>query len=399
MNQNDFDKTYQRIQQTINDAADNLQRIIDNPLWKSIYGNQPNPIKKNESGNTDPAARSAGSTSPQTPSGSGTASGGSGSSTQQKTRPRLFGNTTGKKAGGFISLFSGLFLTLVGSIRTITSLVSFASANMSAFAFSFAFAWALVLLSAGLFLTFNGGSILTRVKRFRLYVEALGKKSYIDLDDLSEKTGKSKRALKKDLKKMIKQHYFLEGHLDEEEENLIITNETFEDYLKLQEQMKLQQEEAEKLSEDGFDEEGRAIISQGEFYLKKIKEANDNLPGEVISAKLYELENVINRILEEVRKQPGSAGELRKLMNYYLPTTWKLLDAYQEVESQPVKTQQMVETQHEIEETLDTINDAFKRLLDQLFMKKAWDISTDISALNSMLVQEGLKDSDYALKQ
>ena len=376
-----------------------LQRIIDNPLWSSIYGNQPNPIKKNESGNTDPAARSVGSTSPQTPSGSGNVSGGSGKPAQQKPRPRLFENTTGKKVGGFISLFSGLFLTIVGAIRTVGSIVQLATSNMTVFTFSFAFAWATILLGAGLFLTFNGGNILSRIKRFRAYVAALGKKSYIDLDDLSEKTGKSKRALKKDLKDMIKRQYFLQGHLDEEEENLIVSNETFQEYLKLQEQMKQKEAEAEKLAEDGFDEEGREIVRQGEYYLNKIKEANDNLPGEVISAKLYELENVINRILEEVRKQPESAGELRKLMNYYLPTTWKLLDAYQEVENQPVKTQQMIETEKEIEETLDTINDAFKRLLDQLFMKKAWDISTDISALNSMLVQEGLKDGEYALKQ
>ena len=397
MNQNDFDRTYERIQQTINDAADNLQRIIDNPLWSSIYGNQPNPIKKNASGSANVAAREGADQDGQRSTGSTGSSGGQ--NTAPKPRPRLFESMTRKKAGGIIALISGLFLTLVGSIRVVAAIVALATASMSAFAFSFAFAWAILLLAAGLFLAFNGGNLLSRIKRFRRYVEALGKKSYIDLDDLSEKTGKSKRALKKDLKDMIKRQYFLQGHLDEEEENLIVSNETYQDYLKLQEQMKLEQQEADQLSKDGFDEEGRAIISQGEFYLNKIKEANDNLPGEVISAKLYELENVINRILEEVRKQPESAGELRKLMNYYLPTTWKLLDAYQEVENQPVKTQQMIETQKEIEDTLDTINDAFKRLLDQLFMKKAWDISTDISALNSMLVQEGLKDGEYALKQ
>ena len=49
----------------------------------------------------------------------------------------------------------------------------------------------------------------------------------------------------------------------------------------------------------------------------------------------------------------------------------------------------------EIEETLDTLNSAFEKLLDDLFEEQAWDISSDISVLNTMLAQEGLTGNRF----
>ena len=82
-------------------------------------------------------------------------------------------------------------------------------------------------------------------------------------------------------------------------------------------------------------------------------------------------------------------------MNYYLPTIWKLLETYKEINDEPIVTEQMARTQQEIEQTIDTINDAFENLLEQLFRNKAWDVSSDISVLNTMLAQDGIKDSGF----
>ena len=101
---------------------------------------------------------------------------------------------------------------------------------------------------------------------------------------------------------------------------------------------------------------------------------------------------MISRILVEIKNQPGKATDLRRMMNYYLPTTWNLLQTYKQIEDEPVKTQQMLSTQKEIEETIDMVHDAFENLLDRLFRDKSWDVSADISVLNSMLKQDSLKD-------
>ena len=79
-------------------------------------------------------------------------------------------------------------------------------------------------------------------------------------------------------------------------------------------------------------------------------------------------------------------------MNYYLPTTTKLVDAYQELYDQPAAGENMAGTKKEIEDTLDTINFAFEKLLDRFFQDTAWDISTDITVMKTMLAQEGLMD-------
>jgi len=85
-------------------------------------------------------------------------------------------------------------------------------------------------------------------------------------------------------------------------------------------------------------------------------------------------------------------------MEYYLPTTVKLLDAYEELDKQPVQGENITNGKGEIEKTLDTLNVAFEKLLDSLFEDTAWDVATDISVLHTMLAQEGLTESGMKAK-
>lgn len=73
-----------------------------------------------------------------------------------------------------------------------------------------------------------------------------------------------------------------------------------------------------------------------------------------------------------------------------MPTTWKLLDSYRNFDREPIQSENIRKTKKEIEQTLDTINEAFEKLLNDLFQTTAWDISSDISVLEAMLAQEGL---------
>ena len=70
----------------------------------------------------------------------------------------------------------------------------------------------------------------------------------------------------------------------------------------------------------------------------------------------------------------------------------KLLDAYEELDRQPVQGENIRNGKLEIEKTLDTLNLAFEKLLDSLFEDTAWDVATDISVLQTMLAQEGLTE-------
>ena len=93
-----------------------------------------------------------------------------------------------------------------------------------------------------------------------------------------------------------------------------------------------------------------------------------------------------------MEQNPDCVADIKKLMDYYLPTTVKLLKTYAEMDAQPVDGVNIQATKKEIEDMLDMINAAFEKLLDSLFQDAAWDVSSDISVLQTMLAQEGLTE-------
>ena len=135
-------------------------------------------------------------------------------------------------------------------------------------------------------------------------------------------------------------------------------------------------------------------------YLLKVRNYNDEIPDtEIMSQKLYQLENIMKRIFEQVKRNPSSAKELRKFMTYYLPTTDKLLASYREVSAPGATGDNILSTKQEIESAMDVINKAFENLLDKLFEDTAWDVSTDISVMKTMMAQDGLTGSDLQVEK
>ncbi len=133
-----------------------------------------------------------------------------------------------------------------------------------------------------------------------------------------------------------------------------------------------------------------AMIAQGRDCIRRLRDMNDNIPGEAISAKLFRLENLLKEIFESLREHPKQMPQMQKFMNYYLPTTIKLVGAYEEFDSLSVQGEEIAEAKAEIEKTLDTINKAFGELLNKLFRDTAYDVTTDAQVLQTMLAKEGL---------
>ena len=97
-------------------------------------------------------------------------------------------------------------------------------------------------------------------------------------------------------------------------------------------------------------------------FIRKIHECNEAIPGEEISAKISRMEMLVDRIFDRVEENPQSVSDIRKLMEYYLPTTIKLLEAYEQLDRQPVDGENIQTAKREIEATLDTLNTAFEKL-------------------------------------
>lgn len=134
------------------------------------------------------------------------------------------------------------------------------------------------------------------------------------------------------------------------------------------------------------------LILQGQETLRQIKMLKTQIKDKQMQEKMTRLETLAGKIFDHVAKNPAKAPQIRKFMNYYLPTTLKLLHTYAEVSSQGIRGKNITATMTKIEMIMDTIVIAFEKQLDNLFGADALDISTDITVLEGMLQREGLAE-------
>ena len=308
----------------------------------------------------------------------------------------LFAGSGKRKGGAIAILIIGIIITAVSFAPfCIFLLGTLWAADMVGASISAVF---LVLMALGIVFIVKGGSSLSLSKRFEKYVRVLDGQEYIDIKMLAQYCHMPQQDVLKGVKKMLRKGWFLEGHLDNREECLMVSDDAYEQYLTAVKNAKLREEEKAKRQQEEMEKNGgltpevRAILKKGNEYIESIHRSNDAIPGEEISNKIYRMEMLVKRILQQTEAHSENAPDLRKLMEYYLPMTVKLLKAYEELDSQPVNGENIASSKKEIEDTLDTLNVAFEKLLDSMFKDTAWDVSSDISVLQTMLAQEGLTD-------
>ena len=316
---------------------------------------------------------------------------------EEKAKERmltLYDRNTGGRMKGMMLAISGgilasgmglgtLVLSVFGTVGHMSSLVLGGTCFLAAGAL------------AGVGLLTGGIKKLGKLERFQKYIGTLGTHTYCNFEQLSAAVGKPVKFVKKDVKKMISDGWFRQGHIDAQETCLITSNETYQQYTQTAKALEEKKQEEERRQAD-LSPEVQEVLDKGNEFLDKIHKSNDAIPGVEISAKISRMELIVEKIFERAQKHPEIIPDLKKMMNYYLPMTVKLLDAYEEMDRMPVQGENIQSSKKEIEDTLDTLNQAFEKLLDYVFQDTAWDVSSDISVLHTLLAQEGLTDDDFA---
>lgn len=128
--------------------------------------------------------------------------------------------------------------------------------------------------------------------------------------------------------------------------------------------------------------------------LDDLHRVNQAIPDETMTDKIARLETVSAKIFEQAKSDPTKLPHMRKFMDYYLPTSLKLLKTYAELDAQGVEGENISESKHRIEQTMDTLVVAFENQLDQLFRGDALDVSADIDVMQNMLRADGLTGDD-----
>ncbi|HBA47766.1 MAG TPA: hypothetical protein DCZ91_08190 [Lachnospiraceae bacterium] len=255
-----------------------------------------------------------------------------------------------------------------------------------------------------------------RLKRAERYLQLCDYRVYGQIEHLAKGTGKSRSYVIRDLQKMLELGIFPEGHLDEQKTCFMLNDVVYRQYLEAENNRHLRELESRKALEDkkaeqpageqeqpapevsrAQESELHSMVDEGMEYIRKLRDLNDRIPGEVISAKLFCLENLLRDIFESVKQHPEQMDRMHKLMSYYLPTTLKLVESYERFDKVSAPGPDIIKAKAEIENTLDTINQAFRELLNNLFQDSVFDVTTDAQVLKTMLAKEGLtRDMDFA---
>lgn len=316
---------------------------------------------------------------------------------ETKNLPVLYSKGNKQTVLGILRIVGGSLLSTLSFVGLVFSVIFSILAEQVLFTIPAGIA--LSCCALGVWLLSGGIQALNRMSRFKVYQRTLGQKTYCTLERLARSVGKSGKYVRREVERMIREGLFLEGHLDREKTMLITSDETyrsFEEGRKLLEEKQRQEaeEKARQEVQPAHNPQVRQVLDRGNAFIKEIRRCNDAIPGEEISEKIFRMESIVRRIFQRAEEHPEVVPDLQKLMDYYLPMTVKLLNAYADMDAQPVAGETILASKREIEQTLDTLNLAFEKLLDDMFKDTAMDISSDISVLQTMLAQEGLTEDD-----
>ena len=134
------------------------------------------------------------------------------------------------------------------------------------------------------------------------------------------------------------------------------------------------------------------VLEQGQAYIRRIAELNDEIPDFKLSAQIKQIEILTDKILAHVRNHPEKLREIKQFMSYYLPTTIKLLEQYVVLQNQGMRMGNIDDGMKKIEEMLDKVIVAFQKQLDSLFEADVVDITADIQVMEQMMASQGLTD-------
>jgi len=228
--------------------------------------------------------------------------------------------------------------------------------------------------------------------RFDIYEEFLGYKSLEYVVELAENSKFSETLVINDLQRAIKNKLIPQGHFSRENCVFMVSNEAYERYMekpaaydryfqKVIEERRRVRSRPERIAQ---------IMESGNHYIEKINGYSTLVKEKHISQKIRNIEKIVAMIFYELDANPEQAHSLGVFLNYYLPTTERLLDSYVSLEEKQLRKKIAKQTKNEIETAINTITIAFEGILAKMYEEQEMEIGSDIETLELSMKQEGL---------
>ena len=298
---------------------------------------------------------------------------------QTQQQGRFFGarradsGATAKTVFGWILVGFGLFMTM-GVVFDGAGVWSVLSA--------------LCVALGGGALVLSGVMGRRKEAKFRQCFTVTGDRGVVDIRSLARTMGVKPEEADKLVTEMVDRGYYGEkAYVDRGRMLLVIDVEEMRDvYRREDEENRTRQEAAAAAAE--------ANMSEYERYVERIRQADVDIEDEVMSEKIRRMQELTASIFAEVQAHPEKKPMIDRFMNYYLPTTLKLLESYARIEEQGVSGENMAKAKADIEGIADTLVAGYEKQLDKLYRAEAMDIAGDVSVIESMLKRDGLSGED-----
>lgn len=238
-------------------------------------------------------------------------------------------------------------------------------------------------------------------KDYTRFLKELGHNTVIPIRDLASAVQKSEEDTIKELMYMMNKGYFKQARIVENDSLFLLDIPTFKLYKDQKNQMpNLAYEEKKQIENDAHKnvniEKAENIIQIASKEINSINLDISRIKSRSFLEKVIEIKKNIENIVNIIKRYPDKAYALDKFMDYYLPTTVKLIDAYAEYEIIESKDPKIKNSLFEIESSIETINQAFGKIQLELMEDRTMDIKTDIDTMKILLNQEGYLEKDWS---
>ncbi|MBQ2957976.1 MAG: 5-bromo-4-chloroindolyl phosphate hydrolysis family protein [Clostridia bacterium] len=287
--------------------------------------------------------------------------------------------------------------------------ISVLAAGIGMTALGVSAAWGIVDILIGGGMIGAANKMSKKEKRFMRYLALIGNRPFVAVADLAAAIPVSVDQAREELQTMIEQGYFgPSAYLDPRTQCLVLdSSAAFAQAYRQQpiyaepvpEEEPVKEEKAAEEKKEPDKKKDDSAKDQYQQWIESIREVNDRIDDRVISEKIDRIELLTKKIFEMVKKRPDKEGQIRKFLNYYLPTTLKLLDSYALLEEQGIEGDNITASKKQIEGIMDTLIQGFEKQLDQLFSAQAMDINSDIEVLENMMAVDGLKENQFKLRK
>ena len=258
------------------------------------------------------------------------------------------------------------------------------------------------LFSISGFFTFKKSQQLDMIsKDYTRFLRELGHNTVIPIRDLASSVQKSEEDTIKELMYMMSKGYFKQARIVENNSLFLLDIPTFKLYKNQKNQMQnLSHEENKKIAQDASTktnkDKAEEIIKISSKEITSINLDISRIKNRNFLEKVIEIKKTIENITNIIKRYPEKAYVLDKFIEYYLPTTVKLIDAYTEYEIMESNDSKIKNSLAEIESSIEIINEAFEKIQLELMEDRTMDIKTDIDTMKILLNQEGYLEKDWS---